>query len=484
MNPLLSCVALAALLVSPAIAQTEKSPQKVDRVHLKDGQTLEGRVVVDIPSYVEIDLGDGVVVGLDKSDVMLVEKIEGTIEAAASFAPARAANQDDWFLVHNAEGKAVGWLHEARRVQEDGRLRLSQEWHFRDGESRAEWSVVELWDENGLPMSAVFHERRRGPRGQSDRRADRTVRATLRGEKLVVERQSVEGGRRDIYDIEAGLSFPLGFRDSILRLGTEIQGQQSRQVFDPIKDRFDSWSLDLGRTRSVPQGKSSRRVRVLQLNSTERTSVEWLDGASSTVRRELNGPELVAIPSTERIARTAVKQSAVVGPVAFRAELGGSFGLWLPNPCWRFSAAEREGELTAASSDGAELTIARLSHIDDGVPAQQAADTVIRWLGQAYDDLRVNERNPIKVRGRPGYEVRCEIRQPTRGNPGIRQLWVRVFEQDGAWYGAAVQLPADRATLVERDLAWMLERIELDPRGLSGAAEATPVEASASRTGR
>ncbi|MEO0479234.1 MAG: hypothetical protein AAF196_07120 [Planctomycetota bacterium] len=471
--------ALAAQQGETGTGSTEAQQRTVDRIVLKHGGVLEGRLTVDHPSYVEIDTGDGIVIGMDPADTLLIERAQQrTDEASATAAKARV-ERDQWSIIHDGFGTAIGWMHEVRRVETDGRVRLSQEWHFREDTSRTEWSVVELWDADGNPLSGVFHEHTHDVRGRPERRAERIIRATIEGDEMIVERRTPGATTRNSYEVDPNLAFPLGARETIVRDVSGDVGLRDFLIFDPAKDVFERRRYQLSGNRSIVAGSGRKQVRVLETHSETGVRIEWLDGAWQTVRREFAGPELVAIPATETEARDAVQAVRKVAPRSFQRDHSESVGLWLPNPSWRFTDEQVDGSVSAQCDRGGLVTVARLGHIGTETPAVEAADAVLRWLHQAHPTLQLQDRHEREIHSSMGSEIIGEIREPGPKDPGRQTILVRVFRIDGEWFGLCAQAPVDHFDELQSDLDWMLDRVEQRPT----ANPATPSAVAAPATG-
>ena len=63
-------------------------------------------------------------------------------------------------------------------------------------------------------------------------------------------------------------------------------------------------------------------------------NTEWLDASARTVRREINGPSLVAVPADAKMLEHYLMARDPLFETAIATELDGRFGLWAPDPTW------------------------------------------------------------------------------------------------------------------------------------------------------
>src|SRR5262245_39668166 len=96
MNPL---PLLCLLCQDPAPVTTQATPRALDVIELKNGDTLEGRITVDVDGYVEITMGPGETVGFSRAQVKnilrgsgpLVPSVTGTVRPSS-----------EWFVLYDA----------------------------------------------------------------------------------------------------------------------------------------------------------------------------------------------------------------------------------------------------------------------------------------------------------------------------------------------------------------------------------------------
>lgn len=440
-----------------------------DSITLDIGTVLDGRIRQETADYVEIEIAPGTVVGFPKSRTVRIVRGEAAATAVpedAAFAPL-----DAWSAVHDADGIAVGWLHETRTLDVDrGDLRYGEEWSFRDGDEVVELTVLEVDSRVGAPVSCFSHERVRSADGARIVR-ERIVRARLSGRKLVVETSSTSAGndRREL-DAPEGLRFPLSLRHELRSRPAGRPTLETHLLYDPLTDELVRRDYDVGRTRDVEEDGQLVRVRVLEARAAGNGGqTEWLDATSRPVRRELNGASLVAVPMLAAEARAATASGGRIATASVRADATERIALRLPNPAWRFDGDPVADRIVAtAPLDDATFALMRLDQLDDEVLAPSALDAVLRWLRQLHPDLQVLERGSDAIRARDAAGARVGWSVASPGVPARPfEARVHVIRDDGGWFATCGAVPKERMHVVAADLDWLLRHVELERAGFA-----------------
>ncbi len=469
---LASLLALVAFQVAPgpSVSPQESKPG-LDCIRLVAGTELRGRIRVETADYVEIELGPGTVIGLSTAKIAEVTRAREASAVAADAGPTDATwsrgaafeARDDWYVVHDAEGRVVGRMHATLSPSGDGGWRIGEEWSFTDDERTIETTRLDAIDAEGRPVSTFHHERVRSSTGQLS--ADRVVRAVVEGETLRVHIRSDEGAETRTYRVEDGLRFPLELREELRRRVAGEPGERTHPVFDPMHSEFERVRCEFGHTRRVASSSGEALpVREIRATTPHGQNAEWLDGGFAPLRREVAGPALVALRvAGEKAAHAA---SAKVFPPAFRSEHGGDFGLWLPNPGWRFVGEASDDEVVAElPHESASLALLRLPQLDAGLGLDSAADAVMRWMQWAYPELVENGRRLGTVRAStPVMEVRAT---GTTAAGETTQLWIHVLQVGGDWFASCAAAPRHAFGRLADDFRWMVERFELRREGFN-----------------
>lgn len=380
---------------------------KLDVVVLKNGDELVGRVTAELDGYVEIAIEDGATVGISRAQVKEIKR-------RAVVAPRKAAvvrADDAWFVLHDADGASVGWLHSSITTAADGTFTVNEEYEFINGTRRYQITNQCTADQNGRGLRCYYRERVCQPKlrrqlpgvesiGSSDRiENERIVEAKAVGEQLQVTHLDNHGRYERQLPWSNESTFPLLAR-TLARQAALVIGPVS--MFDPRQEELVVRRVDGTGTRQIlVDGVKQRVSEVAETNAagTSRHNREWVDANMRTVRRELAGPALVAVPSSAASARSAVGVSRIRSAVV--AEADGRFGLWMPNPAWVPVEPLPPGHLTlSCATHDAEVRLSLLDHLPAGTVLDTAADAVANWFVLLYPQLQVDSRYYSRIRGR------------------------------------------------------------------------------------
>ena len=150
----LCCLLLSFACQDPAPAPAVAA-RPLDVVELKNGDKLVGRVTAEIDGYVELQLEAGATVGLATSFIAAVRRGVCPAPAAAS----AQAPRNEWFVLYDAAGAAVGWLSSAVTLRPDGGYTVSEEYEFQDGARRYRVTSLATADSTNAAVSTYFRER-------------------------------------------------------------------------------------------------------------------------------------------------------------------------------------------------------------------------------------------------------------------------------------------------------------------------------------
>jgi hypothetical protein len=444
------------------------APSSLDVVELKNGDRLEGRVTAQLDGYVEVQLGAGAVIGVSMAQVAAVHRGAG---APANAVVPGLAPADAWFVLHDARGAAVGWLHAAVTTADDGGFTISEEYEFQDGLRRYQVTSLCSADASWSPRSSYFRERVSEPvlglaglpadvTGNADRIVDeRIVEATCRGDRLHVVRLDRAGRAEREFELVAGLTFPLLARARAKATGAAMP---DTPLFDPATEEMVVRSFDGSRLRRVAfDGKALQVTELVESSATGRNS-EWLDASMRTVRRELAGPSLVAMPSDADSVRFAVAGAAI--PSSIVADAEGAFGLWVPNPAWLPRDGMPAGQIVlACEAHAASVALARLDHLEPGTPLQTAADAVANWFRLLHPDLVVEGRESVTLRDR------TIVRLLASGRPGPARVraTVDVIPHRGHYLVLVCRAPALAWDELAADFEFLQRSVEVEPQALA-----------------
>jgi hypothetical protein len=437
-------------------------------VKLNVGTEISGRVVHETEDYIELEISTGNVVGFAKSRTLSIVRTAAAprpVDDQAEDDGSWLESRDEWSLVHDGSGRAVGWVHATVGPGDDGEVRIGEEWRFFDESGSTELTVLEVVGASGEPLSSFYHERFRG---KTDPRVlgERVVHAVVDGQKLVMTRRSTRGDHRQTYPFPSGTRFPLEALAELRHRSRSLQAVVTRLVFDPRTEQFVHRSYDVGRRRRVEIDGKRMTVRVVESIGVAGRNAEWIDGASRTVRREISGSALVAVPTTEQDARRAAQRGEVRFAPSMRIEEGDRFAMWLPNPMWRFVDVDVAGQLTAhAAVEDAAASLVHFDQLDPGLHIESAADAVLRWLRLLYPELRVRERAPASVRHEDGVRVVASFADAAKDPIVQKRMDVYVFRAEGLLFALCCTAPYATFDLLDDDFQRILSDLELRREG-------------------
>lgn len=452
----------------PGNAQAPAPQVARDVVELKNGDVLEGRITAQVDGYVEVEIEAGAVVGVSMAQVAAVRR-----GAGAAMPPAVSSafsSGSEWFLLYDGQGTSVGWLHASTSLRASGRVALSEEYEFVEGSRRYQVTSLCEADADGAPRSCYFRERISDPAlllgslpgadaaSLPDRIGDeRIVEATCAGDKLLCSRLDHNGRREWQLPWAPQNGFPLLAR-ALARLGRGPVG--AARLFDPASEELVDRAFEAPRPRHVQiDGKTLDVLEVAETTAAGRNSV-WFDASLHTVRRELAGPTLVAVPSSADAPRS-------VGGVAIRGalakEANGRFGLWLPNPAWRAVEDAPVGQVTLlCDAHDAAVALTLLDHLEKEVSLDSAVDSVANWFHLLYPELTDETRSPVQLRERRGVRITANGR---KGGLAM-QATVDVVPHGDHFLVMICRAPSTSWEELEPDFAFFARTVELDPKSV------------------
>ena len=470
---LTSALFLCSLLLPQA---PQPAPANLDVVELQSGELLTGRIVTELDDYLEIEVAKGAIVGCSRGQIRAVHKGAGPLVGAPPVGTAQPF--DAWFLLHNGAGKPVGWLHSSLTVTGDGNLRLSDEWQFEQGDKTFAVTELERATASLQPLSSYYHERvveAHRPHAATER----IVEAVLQEGALQVTRLSNGGRDQRRIEVPADSTFPLLLRQRY-RMGLCGADAENTEVsvFDAATEELRTNSVQKAHQRTVElDGKQIEVTELCQQSETGR-NVEWIDASLQTVRREIAGPALVAVPSDMDTA-TAASPAPAGFPAALACEAQQRFGLWAPNPGWQAPEKPAANQVVLdCALRQARASLVLIDHLDAGTSLDGATAAVQRWFQLLHPELAFGDAKVTEVRLQQAMQFHGE---PRDGRDG---LWIDVYVM--AWHDGFLalsqQAPKQWQEELAPDFAALLRTVELDRQGIAPLVQGPLLSAVA--TGR
>lgn len=481
-------MSLTLALVLVSVCQDPLPPQGVDVVVLRSGEELTGSVVVDTPAYLEIRVGSDTTVGVPRSDVREVRRGPPPSPAPVAASPqpssdvdAAAADilaaHDEWYVLHDGEGRCVGTVHAILRPGEEGDWRLAQEWEFVGERSLTQVTEFETLGRDGTPLACFYHERTQHP-GERAPRDERLIRGEYDGSKLNLVRTTTRGTERSTYEVGKGLMFPLVLRELLRQRPAQLGLTGSRVVFDAGRDELLQMTYATGERRRVEFDGRTIDVREVRVGDGSRANVGWVDGLGRGVRWEANGPALVAVASKKDVAAALVANHARPFPAAVLREADARFSLWLPNPVWRFDDEQVAGQVTAqAPLYDASVSILVLDQVPHASHLGMAADAVERLLRVVCKDFKVRTRQTAEVRRQTGMIIEGTYARAGKGRSVRCEVTVLVTRTpDDTFLALCFAAPAAEADVLRPDFDRMVDTLEVHTAQVAAEARgAVPV---------
>jgi len=464
LSVLLSCVPLiqgpGAVVPGPA--------ENLDVIVLENGERFEGRITTELDGYVEFQLDHGAIVGIARKRIAKIVRGGGERIAAVAVP---LAPRDEWFVLHDAEGSAVGWLHATVTIADDGTVTASEEYEFAEGGERYQVTSTCTADASLTPRRCYFRERRSEPvhgialpgveaAARPDRVVDeRIVEACCEGDDLTVMRIDGSGREERRYAWQGGVTFPLLARAMARANGSPVEPSE---MFDPATEEISVRGVEGGRRRAVSIGGRLQHVLEIVESGSHTPNSEWLDASMKTLRREIAGPALVAVPSTARDVRGQVGRAKIAPALARESE--GTFGLWIPNPAWVVEPELGAGRIVlACAAHGASIGLVRMDHLDAGIRIEAAADAVANWFHLLQPDLSVQRREPALTRGRRGV---CLIAEGRVAGKELRATVTVVPDGEG-FFVLTCRAPVTAWDELSADFAFALRTIEFEAQSVA-----------------
>ena len=468
MNLLLPLLVCLIQDPQPVVPLPADPTNRLDVVKLKNGDELVGHVTSELDGYVEIEIEDGATIGVSRAQVLKI--LKQSVAAPVQAAVVRPDNA--WFVLHDADGASVGWLHSSITTANDGTFSVNEEYEFVNGTRRYQITNQCTADENGRGVRCYYRERVSQPRlagqmqgvdrmGSADRIEDeRIVEAVATGEQLIVTHLDGRGRTERQLPWSKESTFPLLAR-TLARQAVLVIGPVS--MFDPKHEELVVSRVDgTGARQIMVDGLRQRVGEVAVTDATGAVSKnrEWVDANKKVVRRELAGPALVAVPSSAASARSAVGVSSIQSAIV--AEADGRFGLWVPNPAWLAVEPLPPGHLMLkCAAHEAEVRLSLIDHLPPATVLDTAADSVANWFLLLYPHLQVDSRYSVRVRGRKA------VRMSATDVRNVDRAMIDVIPFDDRYLVLICHAPKHAWNELATDFAFVRRTVELDTAGLN-----------------
>jgi hypothetical protein len=327
-----------ALLGIAALAALASGTARADEVEFRNGRVLEGTVVSETEATVTLRIEGGQVT-FDRGLVASIRRAEKPAPgkpAAAAPVPGFTAKPaepvgvtpaaDDWLLLWSPERRA-GWRRCEARVGEDGRCLFEEQstWLGRDGKPEGTERYVEECGANFAPSAFLLISEIPG------KTFTRTGRVA--GGRLTVETWEKGEKSERVFEVPAGLRFPLAARTLVLRESARDGAAWKGTAFDPRAAEMASTGWRVLRREKAPFEGATVETVILSRESGGRTLEERVAADGRLLAADLDGAGLAAVGSTK--ARVEALRDGAALEEATEAEQQGRTSLVSPEDGFR-----------------------------------------------------------------------------------------------------------------------------------------------------
>ncbi|GEM_PF-2741521 len=457
--------------VLPGFPEGSGAPQ--DRLLLRNGYMLEGRILKRDGETFRIELGPGQVVEIEAARVRKVlegprpspgggregqdsegdgGRIRGR-KGGAEPRPTRKAPRDEgrgslpadrgdeegkggaaiadwkvrdaWFRLRDETGKVLGTLFLCAQAGEAGGFHLEERWNFYEGGERTVVQRIEDLDPRGRTKSFLYRENVLR-RGTTRSLGERLVRGRIEGERLFLDEVGPKGRVRRTLPFLRGNRLPLSFREEARQEGFE-EGIRECPVYDPLEGVSELRSLGVRKRDPVARGlfregeREAGRARRLEFRSPDRVRREWISAEGRVLLIEVNGVHLVAERIPSELGRRLVEPERMKAGPSVRSWAG--FECRLPRATWSFAPGGRGPVLVLRPPvEGARVRWVLQPLADRRQLLPGAVEDGLRRFLLDHPGFEEKKRGSFQEGGEAWTEVLLESR---RG--GVARLFFRSF---------------------------------------------------------
>ncbi len=267
-----------------------------ERIHLRSGRSLTGRIVSATKDSIVLDLGSGTI-ELPRTSIRLIEQAAGELKKR------RVAERDEWFLVVH-RGEVIGWRRLLHVEGEDHCLVEERTVFFaRDGSAEVDIHRVEQSDADGNPLEFTYRELY-GADGES-------ACGTVKNGKMEVIVRNADGVKVQTMKPAPGWRLPLiAWSRFLLKAGPDESA--AVRALDPRRLRIVRLWMRRDGDRVANTDGSARPIRGVTLRHGSMVRRALFRPGEGSHAIELNGSTLVA----QRVSKERVEmaRAAARGP--------------------------------------------------------------------------------------------------------------------------------------------------------------------------
>jgi len=384
-----------------------------DKIKLKNGSVLEGRILTETENTLTVRIGPGQVVELEKRVVANYARVSRGRASESESASGALRARNEWFRLKSVEGKIIGTLHMIVRRGDANGYHVEEQWSFVDSGSRTLVSRIETVDSELRPKTCFYREAELPSNENGRVRKERLLRGEVNGNRL--ELSIFDGKTKEKREVvfQPGNLFPL-IVDEMLRSG-EARGAHSyhASIYDPMEGLFELRRYELAERVEVPKTLFGEKAvhpgyaRLIERNTGGRIYRQWISAEGKILLMEVNGIHLVAEPIDRDFAVRLAKPAKIVAPASYQNFAG--VDVYLPRATWRFDQVIKNRHLKLLPSTPDSLVEAVFQPASpEFAHLQGAAERMLkRWIldNPWFDEtgqqiLRINGRECLEINGK------------------------------------------------------------------------------------
>lgn len=454
-------LSFAAVMAASYAPQDPPAPSDRDSIVLKTGGVVDGWIVEENDSIVNIEIAPGARIELSKPDIAKIMRVPrpqqkpGSVATNTASAPARLNRNiefnESWWILQNARGEFVGSRHftSGADARDSSLLKLEETLEIRDdGGDRVRISRIEWADAAGRPRECYYSEVFDG--GASH------VTAIVRNNTLEVDSVDASGSAKEVLPFPANATFPLLFMQSVANNSLKEKKTIQTEVYDPFIRTFILKSAGDAGTQSLAIGNESPvHYQVYTIANRGIESRVWMGRFGEIVRYELNGPDLAGVRATPEELNLAKNQVADSTWIA--RDTSGKIKVLLPGGDWRVDRAAVDA-VTFEKKDGTARAVASSFALEPDATTSSAAQDLERRLRStlqrykrsgSFDSAQIGKYDGTRFE----FEFVSEL--------GLRAGVAVATKVKGRAFAIVLTFDANHRKQIDRELDRILNRADL-----------------------
>ncbi|MBI3818944.1 MAG: hypothetical protein HY286_09670 [Planctomycetes bacterium] len=411
--PTASFLVIISILTISSAAAAQADDR--DIVQLKSGGVVDGAIVSETADAVTVEISPGARAEIARSEIASIQRAAKKPESAPASRPASSniPFSETWWIVRGARGETLGTRQcISRRDRERPELStLEEKIEIKDDDGRGIIiNRMEVFDASLNPVESYYHEVFEG--GSS------TVIAKVADSMLELETIDTAGRAHETLPFRAGMTFPMLFDAKVAAAKLAPGAKMESEVFDPMARNIMKRTVRAELPRSISlENETPTTHDVLVYKSRNRESLCWLSRTGDVARIELNGPELVAVRSTQKLALASRGAALDAGFLA--RDASGKIRLLLPNADWEVEHIA-EDAISLTRRNGVANASVCAATLEDGATLAGVATDFERQLRMTLPEFRRTDAfEDFKIGGMPAMRFSFQFENDSIALRGI-----------------------------------------------------------------